>query len=71
MKPIDSETKKCYIVFLPQYFEKSLIVSFQNIFQIISELKNLTTTNYAIVATTFPEVLEDFVITAKKGKKLN
>lgn len=51
----NAKTKKCFIAYMLNHFEKSLIEPFQSVLQIISLLKDASTTDYAIVTTTFPE----------------
>ena len=64
-------TKKCFIAYLLNHFEKSLIEPFTDVLQIISVLKNPEITEYAIVSSIFPEVLEAFKLTNSKVEKID
>jgi len=56
-------TKKCFIAYVLHHFEKSLIAPLIDSLPLIGSLKKNETTNYAIVSSTFPEVLEAYKIT--------
>ncbi|MBU3024739.1 DKNYY domain-containing protein [Zobellia galactanivorans] len=57
------KTNKCFIAYVLNHFEKSLIQALIDSLQIISSLKSPQTTEYSIVSSTFPEVLEAYKIT--------
>lgn len=67
----NNKKQKCLIAYLLNYFEKESITPFQDILHIISELKKVNTTDYAIVSTTFPNILEAYKITYNKVSILN
>ncbi|MHA7058849.1 hypothetical protein ACWGOQ_0016615 [Aquimarina sp. M1] len=65
------KTKKCFLAYLLNHFEKLRITPLIDALQIISSVKNPETTEYAIVSSTFPEVIEAYKITNKKVEKIN
>ncbi len=59
----DKKEQKCFIAYLMNYFNEVDISHFPKILEMMSTLKNTNTTNYAVVMTTFPEVLWGYKIT--------
>ncbi len=66
----NSKTNKCFIAWLLSRFDPSDIALFDAIMPIISSVKNSDTIDYAMVATTYPEVLVAYQITNEKVRKI-
>ncbi|SDF53957.1 DKNYY domain-containing protein [Cellulophaga baltica] len=64
------KSKKCFIAYLLNHYEKTLVEPLIDALPLISSIKKSDTTDYAIVATIFPEVLESYKITNKKTEKI-
>lgn len=67
----DTKSDKCFIAWVHNYFDATLLKTFQDILQIISLFKKPTPNNYALVATIFPDVLEAYQINFEEVKKIN
>lgn len=66
----DKKEQKCFIAYLLNHFSENDISHFPNILETISILKNINTVNYAVIMTTFPEVLWGYEITSDVNKLL-
>lgn len=64
----NNKDEKCFIAYLMNYFDQATIGPFNDLFAILCALKSPKTTDYALVATTYPEVLHAFGLT-KSGVK--
>lgn len=66
----DKKLQKCFIAYLRNRLYEEDISLFPKILTTISSLKNPNTTDYAIVATTYPEVLSAYQISSKGVKEI-
>lgn len=64
-------TKKCFIAYVQNHFQKTQIEPLIDALQFIALLKNTDTVDYAIISSIFPEVFEAYKITNKEAKKIN
>lgn len=67
----DKSSNKCFIAWLLNSFDASLMNPYNSILEIISSIKESHTTNYAMVASTYPEVHWAYEITNNNIKKIN
>ena len=67
----EAKTNSCFIAYLVNQYDKTLFEPFESLLQIISTVKQENTTEYAIVATTFPEVLTAYQINVNEIKTLS
>lgn len=67
----DKKTNTLFIAWMLNHFEPKLLEPFQEILSKISTLKISTTTNYAIITSTYPEVLKAYQITTNNIKVKN
>ncbi len=65
----NDKTQTCYLAYMHRYIENQVLNSFMEILPIIADLKKPDTTNYAIVATTYPEVLDAYQLAQGKVTK--
>lgn len=66
----DKKTNKCFIAWLLNHFEKSQIEPFDEVLEVLSSVKTSETVDYAIAASTYPEVLSAYQITDKKVSEI-
>lgn len=59
----DKKNGKCFIAYLLDHFEEDAISNFPKILEILSKSKVVSKKNYAVVMTTFPNVLYGYEIT--------
>nr|WP_294923339.1 DKNYY domain-containing protein [uncultured Flavobacterium sp.] len=64
-------TKKCFIAYVQNHFEKTQLEPLIESLQHIALLKNTDTIDYAIISSIFPEVFEAYKITDKEATKTN
>lgn len=64
----DKKNKKCFMAYLLNHFGEDMIRPFNDLFDVLCALKSQKSTEYALVATTYPEVLHAFELT-KSGAK--
>ncbi len=65
----DKKSKYCFIAFLVNHFSDTDISLFPKILEMISSYKKCDSSNYAIVASTLPELYNSYLLTCNQVKE--
>lgn len=65
----DKKSKSCFIAFLVNHFSDTDVSLFPKILEMISSLKKRNSSNYAIVASTFPDLFNAYLLNPNQVKE--
>lgn len=66
----DKKTNTLFVAWMLNHFEKELLKPFIKVLKIISTVKSNNTEDFAIVTTTYPEILEGYKVSKNKIGKI-